>query len=96
MICKEGAAVEYKVGDKVWLDGKDLHTDRPSRKLADKRYGPFCQDPSYTPGTGIDIADSRWEFSHVADFAETVGRDVGRSAKSRIDPATLLPLCHSS
>lgn len=34
-------AVSYNVGDKVWLDGKDIQTDRPSRKLADKRYGPF-------------------------------------------------------
>ena len=33
--------VSYNVGDKVWLDGKDIQTDRPSRKLADKGYGPF-------------------------------------------------------
>jgi len=35
------AAVEYKVGDKVWLEGKDIKTDRPSQKLSDRRYGPF-------------------------------------------------------
>ena len=23
---------EYKVGDKVWLEGKDIQTDRPSKK----------------------------------------------------------------
>jgi len=34
-------AVLYKPGDMVWLDGKDIQTDRPSRKLADKRYGPY-------------------------------------------------------
>jgi hypothetical protein len=34
-------AVQYKIGDKVWLEGKDLKTDRPSKKLDDKRYGPF-------------------------------------------------------
>ena len=28
---------EYKVGDKVWLEGKDIQTDRPSKKLDDKR-----------------------------------------------------------
>ena len=33
--------VSYKVGDMVWLDGKDLRTDRPSKKLEDKRYGPY-------------------------------------------------------
>jgi hypothetical protein len=31
----------YKLGDKVWLEGKDIQTDRPSKKLEDKRYGPF-------------------------------------------------------
>ena len=34
-------AVDYKVGDKVWLEGKDIQTNRPSKKLDDKRYGPF-------------------------------------------------------
>src|SRR5215813_3784681 len=36
-----GEAPEYKVEDLVWLDGKDLKTDRPSKKLEDKRYGPY-------------------------------------------------------
>jgi Chromo (CHRromatin Organisation MOdifier) domain len=34
-------AVTFKIGDKVWLDGKDIRTDRPSKKLEDKRYGPY-------------------------------------------------------
>jgi hypothetical protein len=34
-------AVEYQVGDKVWLEGKDIKTNRPSKKLEDKRYGPY-------------------------------------------------------
>ena len=34
-------AITYKVGDKVWLDAKDLQTERPSKKLDDKRFGPF-------------------------------------------------------
>jgi hypothetical protein len=34
-------AVEYKVGDQVWLEGKDIQTDRPSKKLDDRRYGPY-------------------------------------------------------
>ena len=38
---QRGVAVQYKVGDQVWLDGTDIRTDRPSRKLSDKRYGPF-------------------------------------------------------
>jgi hypothetical protein len=36
-----GKAPDYKVGDLVWLDGKDLKTERPSKKLEDKRYGPY-------------------------------------------------------
>ena len=29
------------MGDKVWLEGRNLKSDRPSIKLAAKRYGPF-------------------------------------------------------
>jgi hypothetical protein len=36
-----GEAVEYQIGDMVWLDGRDIKTDRPSKKLDDKRFGPF-------------------------------------------------------
>jgi hypothetical protein len=31
----------YCVGDKVWLDAKNLNTSHPSAKLGPKRYGPF-------------------------------------------------------
>lgn len=34
-------APSYKVGDKVWLDAKHLKTDRPTKKLDDKWFGPF-------------------------------------------------------
>ncbi len=33
--------VPYCVGDKVWLDAKNLTTTHPTAKLAPKRYGPF-------------------------------------------------------
>lgn len=32
---------EYKPKDKVWLEGYNITTDRPSKKLNDKRYRPF-------------------------------------------------------
>lgn len=35
------AAVEYAEGDLVWIESTNIRTDRPSRKLDDKRYGPF-------------------------------------------------------
>jgi transposase InsO family protein len=31
----------YCVGDKVWLDAKNLNTSHPSAKLGPKQYGPF-------------------------------------------------------
>ncbi len=38
---KKRPAVEYQVGDKVWLDMTNLNLPRPKKKLADKRTGPF-------------------------------------------------------
>ena len=38
---KKHPTVEYKVGDKVWLDTTNLHLPHPKKKLADKRTGPF-------------------------------------------------------
>jgi hypothetical protein len=34
-------APKYEIGDKVYLDGGNIHTTRPAKKLDDKRYGPF-------------------------------------------------------
>ena len=31
----------YQKGDRVWLEGTNLHTTHPTRKLGPKRYGPF-------------------------------------------------------
>jgi len=30
-----------KVGDNMWLENKNIHSNRPSKKLDNKRYGPF-------------------------------------------------------
>ena len=32
---------EFKVGDQVWLDSRNLRTDRPAAKLDYKKIGPF-------------------------------------------------------
>jgi hypothetical protein len=29
-------AINYKIGDKVWLDARNLHLPRPKKKLNDK------------------------------------------------------------
>ena len=33
---RKGPSREYKVGDKVWLEGTNISTDRPAKKLDDK------------------------------------------------------------
>ena len=35
------ASPEYRVGDLVWLSTKNIHTERPSKKLDHKRIGPY-------------------------------------------------------
>ena len=32
---------ELKVGDNMWLENKNIHLNWPSKKLDQKRYGPF-------------------------------------------------------
>src|SRR6266852_5953452 len=32
---------DYQQGDRVWLDGQEITTDRRSKKVGNSRYGPF-------------------------------------------------------
>jgi hypothetical protein len=34
-------AMNYDIGDKVYIDGTNIRSDRPTKKLEDRRYGPF-------------------------------------------------------
>lgn len=36
-----GQSWAYNIGDKVWLEGMNITTLRPMKKLGDKQYGPF-------------------------------------------------------
>ena len=38
---RAGNVVQYEAGDKVMLDGRNITTIRPTKKFADKWYGPF-------------------------------------------------------
>ena len=38
---KRGEAIEYTEGDLVWVEGSNINSDRPAKKLAFKRAGPF-------------------------------------------------------
>jgi hypothetical protein len=39
----------FKEGDKVWLEGRNLHMSHPFPKLAPKRYGPFLVEQVINP-----------------------------------------------
>ena len=32
---------ELKIGENMWLEAKNIHLNRPSKKLDQKRYKPF-------------------------------------------------------
>ena len=36
-----GQEIEFNPGDKVFLDGRNISTDRPTKKMDDKWFGPF-------------------------------------------------------
>ena len=38
---KRGEAIEYTEGDLVWVENSNINSDRPAKKLAFKRAGPF-------------------------------------------------------
>ena len=38
---RKGESIQYKPGDQVLLEGKNIASDRPKKKLDDKSYGPF-------------------------------------------------------
>jgi hypothetical protein len=46
---KEGRT--FKEGDQVWLEGRNLHLDRPSAKLAPKCHRPFTIQRVLSPIT---------------------------------------------
>ena len=39
---RRSPALVFKPGDKVYLDGSDIHTTRPSQKLSHRRLGPYA------------------------------------------------------
>ena len=41
MTCISTRFTPYRVGEKVWLDARNLNTSHPSAKLAPRHYGPF-------------------------------------------------------
>ena len=55
----------YKTGDLVWLEGCNLQIDRPSTKLAPKRYGPFKIGKVLSPITYQLELPVQWKIHDV-------------------------------
>jgi hypothetical protein len=54
----------FKVGDLVWLEGKNIRTTQPKAKLGDKRHGPFRILNVLSPITfRLDIP-RKWRMVH--------------------------------
>ncbi|QRV73356.1 Retrotransposable element Tf2 protein [Ceratobasidium sp. AG-Ba] len=74
---------DYKVGDKVWLDAKNIETQRPSKKLDHQSLGPFKIVEQISP------AAYRLELP-----ASMKGHDVfyvGKLSPYRFDPVRVPP-----
>ncbi|SJK97344.1 uncharacterized protein ARMOST_00596 [Armillaria ostoyae] len=67
---KKKAAVEYQIGDKVWLDTTNLHLARPKKKLDDKRVSPFLILEKHRPSAYKLKLPATWKIYPV--FNETL------------------------
>ena len=56
---------KYKTGDLVWLEGRNLQIDRPSVKLAPKRYGPFKIGKTLSPITYQLELPPQWKIHDI-------------------------------
>ena len=55
----------YQDGDLVWLEGRNLHLDRPSIKLSPKRHGPFKVTRVLSPITYQLELPPQWKIHNV-------------------------------
>jgi len=54
-----------KVGDNVWLKDKNIQSNQPSKKLNDKRYGPFRISKDIGLGAFQLELPERWVIHNV-------------------------------
>src|SRR6202167_1221843 len=57
--------VPYCVGDRVWLEAKNLSTTHPSAKLAPRRYGPFLVTATISKTSFRLKLPSQWKIHNV-------------------------------
>jgi hypothetical protein len=55
----------YCVGDKVWLDAKNLNTSHPSTKLGPKQYGPFLVTAAVSRTSFCLKLPPQWKIHNV-------------------------------
>jgi hypothetical protein len=58
-------APTYKIGDLVMLDGRNIQTRRPSRKLDHKRHGPFQVEKVISPTAVKLTLPRKWRIHNV-------------------------------
>jgi hypothetical protein len=54
---------DYQIGDRVWLEASHITALRPSKKLSDKRFGPFTVLHKHGAAYHLDIP-STWRSIH--------------------------------
>jgi len=80
---------KYQEGDLVWLEGRHLHTNQPTTKLAPKRHGPFPIVQVMSPVNYQLKLPTQWSIHDVfhidllTPYQET---DLHRSNYSRLAP----------
>ena len=55
----------YLKGQKVWLEGTNLHTTHPTTKLRPKRYGPFRIIEAIGPTTYRLVLPEQWKIHNT-------------------------------
>ncbi|KAJ3574926.1 hypothetical protein NP233_g1445 [Leucocoprinus birnbaumii] len=88
-------AVEYKVGDLVWLDGTDIMDGRPTKKLAPKRYGPFLITEKIGKSAYKLLIPGTWKKIHpvfnevkLSPYKKPVFEGQAENSETRIPEAT--------
>jgi len=57
-------SIDYKKGDLILLEGTNIQSDHPSKKLGDKRYGPFKVIEKVGPSAYRLKLDPKWRGVH--------------------------------
>jgi hypothetical protein len=78
----------YQVGDLVMLNGKNIQTRRPSRKLDHKNHGPFQVEQIISPLAVKLTLPRKWKIHNV--FHVTLLEPYRTSTREAPDPAQIL------